>query len=566
MSMRLTITTCVCVVFGTTIAAQTATTYYVRADGGTGKQCTGTADAPYPGRGNNVPCAWSGPSWALKTPLEWKIRGGDRLLIGTGSYRMGLGGKKTGWDIFDESHPGDVRLPPLPSGPSPAEPTILAGMEYDHGCSRKPELWGSHRASAIVDLSGTSNAMVACLEITDHATCAAGHPELRCRVDDDSAGAGIFSKGDRGLNIALRDLWIHGLAGAGIIGHFGSVTMDHVTLSGNGMSGWDTDVKTRGPFAPIVKIDHSIIEWNGCVEDSVTHRPAVHGCWGEGEGGYGDGIGTDSQGGSWTITNSVIRYNTQDGLDLLYLKQPGAKLAIDAVTAYGNAGNQIKVAGESLLSNNVIIGNCSSFDGQEFSLLKGYFWEDATDYHKGDHCRANGDALVVAVQSGVQSRIVNNTIVGEGDFLIWGLCQNADNTACGESSSIEIVNNVLRGFRRKGEFRNKKLGRSGELVGSIFAENGVVRDVHHNLFFNLDTAYGNLHASCPMGKGDVCADPRFANDVLSEAFDGQLRQGSPALGAGVPIPQVVADRNGIERPKGQAYDMGAFQMPAARPR
>ena len=337
------------------LSGQTSATYFVRADGGTGKQCNGTADAPYPGRGNKLPCAWSNPAWALKGPRDWKIRGGDHLLIGPGAYRMGWGGRNTGWNIFDEGRSSDVHLPPLPSGPSPAEPTILAGAGYDRGCPQKPELWGSHYAATIIELSGTSNALVACLEITDHATCAGGHPELPCRQEDDSAASGIYSKGDHGLNIVLRDLWIHGLSGAGILGHFGSVTMDHLTISGNGMAGWDTDVKTRGSFSPTVKIDHSTIEWNGCVEDTLTHRPAVHGCWGEGEGGYGDGIGADSQGGSWTITNSVIRYNTQDGLDLLYLKQPGAKAVINAVTAYGNAGNQIKVSGEALISNNVIV-------------------------------------------------------------------------------------------------------------------------------------------------------------------------------------------------------------------
>ena len=197
-------------------------------------------------------------------------------------------------------------------------------------------------------------------------------------------------------------------------------------------------------------------------------------------------------------------------------------------------------------------------------MLKGYFWEDAKDYHQGDLCRANGDALVVAVQSGVHSRILNNTIVGEGDFLIWGLCQNRDATPCGTATSIEVANNVLRGYRRKGEFRDKKLGRSGELVSPIFAENGVVREIHHNLFFNLDIPYGDLHANCPMDAGDVCADPRFVNDVLSEAFDGKLRLGSPALGAGVSLPLVIGDREGSVRPKGQAYDMGAFQMTAGR--
>jgi hypothetical protein len=506
-------------------SAQTPATFFVRPDGGSAAQCTGTADAPYAGRGSGQPCAWSHPFWALKSPTEWKLSGGDRLLIAPGSYRIGVGGPVKAWP-FDDSNPAAAHLPPLPSGPSPAQPTVLAGAGYDTNCQNRPELWGS-RIDAVLDLSGTSNATVACLEFTDHATCGLGHPELPCRPQDDAAGAGIYAKGDRAAGILLRDLSIHGLASAGILGHFGAITIERVTLAGNSSSGWNTDVKTRGIFNPTVKIDRSTIEWNGCVEQYPKGQPADHGCWGEVSGGYGDGIGTDEQGGSWTITNSVIRYNTQDGLDLLYITRPGAKVLVDGVTAYGNAGNQIKIAGEALVRNNIIVANCSFFDGKPFSILKDYFWEDA-EYHKGDHCRANGDALVVTVQNGVHSRVLHNTIVGEGDFLFWGLCRNADDKPCTPSSTIELAYNIFRGFRRKSEFRNKKLGRSGDLVSPIFAEDGVVRTIHHNLYFNVDKAYGDLHAQCPIGPGDICADPKFAGDVLSQAFDGKLLPGSPA--------------------------------------
>lgn len=40
-----------------------AETWYVRPDGGTITQCTGLADAPYPGSGTNQACAVSHPYW-----------------------------------------------------------------------------------------------------------------------------------------------------------------------------------------------------------------------------------------------------------------------------------------------------------------------------------------------------------------------------------------------------------------------------------------------------------------------------------------------------------------------
>src|SRR4051812_44634689 len=199
--------------------AAAQTTYFVRPDGGTGRQCNGKADIPYPGHGANLPCAWAHPSWALQQ-RAWKIAGGDRLLIAPGSYRMGVGKPAFGWGQFDSNHPADIHLPPLPSGPDPKIPTILAGVGYEQGCPRKPELWGAGLTQSVINLSGSSNAIVACLEITDHATCGGGQPPLKCRPDAPAAVSGIFAKNEKGQNIVLRDLDIHGLAGSGIFGRF----------------------------------------------------------------------------------------------------------------------------------------------------------------------------------------------------------------------------------------------------------------------------------------------------------------------------------------------------------
>src|SRR5579885_3133084 len=42
-----------------------ATTYYVRTDGGTPTQCTGLANAAYSGSGSGQSCAWHSPMDAL---------------------------------------------------------------------------------------------------------------------------------------------------------------------------------------------------------------------------------------------------------------------------------------------------------------------------------------------------------------------------------------------------------------------------------------------------------------------------------------------------------------------
>jgi hypothetical protein len=73
-------------------SAQAATTYYVRTNGGDASQCTGRADAAYPGAGTAQACAWKNPNIALPHSGTRRIVGGDTLVIGSGSYQIGSGG------------------------------------------------------------------------------------------------------------------------------------------------------------------------------------------------------------------------------------------------------------------------------------------------------------------------------------------------------------------------------------------------------------------------------------------------------------------------------------------
>ena len=87
-----------------------AATYYIRTDGGTAQQCSGLADAAYPGSGENQACAWAHPFWALDSGGGWRINGGDTLLIDAGSYMMGYGAPNTGWCEAEGSYDCISRL------------------------------------------------------------------------------------------------------------------------------------------------------------------------------------------------------------------------------------------------------------------------------------------------------------------------------------------------------------------------------------------------------------------------------------------------------------------------
>ena len=64
-----------------------ATTYYVRTDGGSPAQCTGLADAPYPGSGTAQSCAWDHPFRALPPDGTPRIACADNQRVAAGDAR-----------------------------------------------------------------------------------------------------------------------------------------------------------------------------------------------------------------------------------------------------------------------------------------------------------------------------------------------------------------------------------------------------------------------------------------------------------------------------------------------
>jgi len=52
-------------------------------------------------------------------------------------------------------------------------------------------------------------------------------------------------------------------------------------------------------------------------------------------------------------------------------------------------------------------------------------------------------------------------------------------------------------------------------------------------------------------------DPKFVNPA---AFDFHLQAGSPAIGAGISLSYVPTDFDGVQRPQGTAWDIGAFEF------
>ena len=521
------------------------TVYYVRTDGGTAGQCTGLVDAAYPGSGSNQSCAWSHPFIALPPGGTPRIAGGDTLVIASGSYMMGYGDGAPDPESYCESDGAFACImPPIPSGPDAAHPTRILGAGWDSGCATPPELWGTQRAYMILNLTDTSNLEVACLEITDHSSCVEDHAyadggsELTCERDTYPFGEwaeyGIYAEDS--ANVHLRDLDIHGFAIGGIhAGRLTDWTVEYVRIAGNGSVGWDGDIDDNDSNLGTLTFRHWTVEWNGCAETYPGGEPT--GCWAQTAGGYGDGIGTGATGGDWIIEDSQILHNTSDGLDLLY-HSLGGSITLERVRAEGNAGQQVKVTGQTTINNSVLVGNCAFFDGKAFT-------------YNVDACRANGVTLTVSYTGGEAASIVNTTIYGQGDGLLGA--GPREGYQCDGAETLSGRNNLFLG--------DVDYFDPGDITFLYYMEGcgSLPFDSDYSIVYNVkDSLY-------VPGTHDLRADPQLEGPLSGVAYGMQLVEGSPAIDTGDNTACPATDYRGATRPvdgddDGAAVcDMGAYE-------
>lgn len=525
-----------------------AATYYVRPDGGTSTQCTGLADAPYPGFGAAQDCSWAHPFYALdgNDPPCWLLAGGDALIIHTGNYKIGFGAPNSAW--CSKFWPWDCHLPPLPSGPDSKHPTSILGTDWARGCLNPPELWGTERVSEIINLEGTSNALIACLELTDHSGCVESHgnPLVSCQRGSypfgDWSPRGIFAVDSN--NVMLKDLNIHGFASAGIqAGRIADWQMDHVRIAGNGWVGWEGDLGQESSNSGTLTFRRWLVEWNGCAETFPDQKPAH--CWAQPAGGYGDGVGTANTGGNWIIEDSTFRYNTSDGLDLLYVREEGSSITIRRSKAYGNAGNQLKTTGSAKVENCLLIANCGYFDGKPFA-------PPIDGQASIDHCRAGGAAVSLTLFKGNTVSVVNSTIVGQGDCLAGVEC-DWERSSCDGSEQIIVQNNVFRGY--------EDFNQTGDQACYFWIDPENLYDV--NWDYNIIHQAKIADSLPPLGVHDTFADPLFFNVDLAQ-FDGRLLLGSSGIDSGITVGGLGGlipdhDLRQRARPRGSGVDRGAYE-------
>jgi len=516
-------------ILSTSPVSAAGSSYYVRSDGGSATQCTGLVNAPYPGSGTSQPCAWDHPFRALPPGGLPRIAGGDTLIIASGNYMMGYGAP--GAEICDPDSAWDCHMPPIPSS-STGNPTRILGSGWDAGCPNPPELWGTQRAGMVLNLTDASHVEVACLEITDHSGCVEFHTGgLACQRDSYPFGPwapiGIYAEDS--ANVHLQDLDIHGLAAGGIhAGRLTSWTVEDVRIAGNGWVGWDGDIDGGDSNSGTLLFRRWTVEWNGCSETYPGGQPT--GCWAQTAGGYGDGVGTGATGGHWIIEDSAFLHNTSDGLDLLYARLSGSSIEIRRTIAEGNAGNQLKTNGPTLIENSIIVGNCGFFNGQTFT-------------YNVDNCRAAGNALSLDLRPGNQVTVTNNTLTSEGDCLVLAVCDGT----CNGSEVVHLRNNIFQG--------HTDFLQSFEDTCLAWPENFPHGEAVFDMDYSVITGTKDT-PPCP-GTHDLCGvSPGLVNASI-DAFDAHLLSSSPAIDAGTTGGAPSDDFDGY--PRYLTPDIGAFE-------
>jgi Putative Ig domain len=575
--------------------ATTGTTWYIRLDGGTNTQCTGTTNAPYPGTGTGQPCAFNHPYQMLTYSGGWaSMQGGDTIQFeDQGPYYMGEENQGVGTDWSTQlggicpspNGFGDACiLPAFPSG-SAVNPTRVVGANAGschnstHTALVNPTVlmgsgWG---AFSVLNVQGTNYVSLSCIEVTQPDTCTSagtGAGPGQCKSTNNYVGyAGIvfeYQNAQGPSNLTMQDIAVIGTAANGILGsHVNQTSTDVLTASdiyiiGNGNSGWNGDgggCTTDCESVGTMNLSYLDIDWNGCmaVKPYNAQLPTTSNsftyCYDDSTGGYGDGFVQIAAGDvTLNVTHSMFRWNTQDGFDSLHL---GDDLTHNPITTIsdsrseGNEGQTFKLgAGASGTAiNNVSISNCRVLQTASSFPQNPAGW----DIGVSDVCRASGDEWALAMKDGETMTLRNNTSVGYGTVMYDAGC--AIGATCTNHVTVVFQNNISKGYPDPGNANQLAAGFYIDGISNPIANAGSV--MNHNLWNTL----GNNYSVCTTTPGEtncLSADPLLVSESNINAINPNLTSASPAIGAGVAIVGITTDFMGNARPNPPA--IGAFEL------
>ena len=537
--------------------------WFVRADGGTyydanvtSGQCNGKYDAAYPGTGVNQNCAVNDVRylWADNSgnPNAWIISGGDTVVIrgcaalGTQlnpsnpNCRLGYDNATSGGGANSWCGSGNPNAtcfnPPVPMG-SAAQPTKILGgcaygtytctpinSNYPYGTTNETQLFGGFGLAWAFNLQSTNYVQMEGLEFTTHnlyngsgsgqCTASVGTPAYpqSCSTGtpySDFANSALLlglNGSAASQNITLQDIYIHGMASAGIYGPLGGpITMTRVFVGYNAFAGWNFDdgYGTENGAGASIAASYVTMNFNGCYEEyPISHTYPARVCYDTNSGGFGDswsGQGSGGQGAylaSFTCNYCVNDYNTKDGFIGPHIIIP--TISITNSVSIGNMGSNWKWGGSdgypntTTFENNLTVNNCTRM---EFSMMG---VPSAFNTYLTGFCRAGGNGMASVIPIGSTWNLINNTFITAQQIALFVACSGSD-VSC--SSTINSTNNVFLGYVDP----NNPYG--GSTVPTLYyLPTGTTLNVSHN------DEYGMQGGTCPSTtNGTKCVSPLLLN-------------------------------------------------------
>jgi CSLREA domain-containing protein len=273
-------------------------------------------------------------------------------------------------------------------------------------------------------------------------------------------------------------------------------------------------------------------------------------------GNYGGGLSISNA--SVTIDGGQIVSNTAGGrgggMYVVYdsaLTQTGASLigynVISDTESNGNGGGIYFDGDRATLEGGQIVGNTAinygggMYVGQgDVTLRRGQVLNNEADLVGGIY---NSDGTIT---------LVNTTVSGNAATTVCGgLCNN---TGTFVLTFTTVANNTA----------TNGVGGIGRAAGAIWLQNSLVA---HNIPINCSGALTSTGHNLDIGIScgfSASGDITNTNPLISPLdADGThpLLNGSPAIDAGLCLPDVTTDQRGVERPQGSACDIGAYEFP-----
>jgi hypothetical protein len=521
----------------------------------------------------NQNCAVNHPFWLVtrnnsENPFAWVPTSGDTVQFeDVGPYYLGsalpnnLG---TTW-LPCVGNASGCTLPAIPNNVSILGLNAGNCHNSSHTALTAPTVLSAvNGAFEVINLQGTNNVTLQCLEVTQPDTCTllGGSAGGQCQTGTNNFGShGIrfeYLVNQGPANTTMKDIAIVGMGSQGLLGsHINVHSTDVFNASdiyviGNGAAGWDSDGGGCGTSCESVgtmNLSYVDVEWNGCNAvkpyniSQPTSANAFNYCYDDSTEGYGDGFAFIAAGNvTLNVSHGTFKYNTQDGFDSLHLGDDlttSPSVNISDSWSEGNEGQTFKLGSgaQATAINNVSISNCRVLQTASNFPNNPAGWSAGVS----DVCRAAGDQWALAMRTGSSVTLENNTSLGYGTTMYDMECATGENCQSANGPIVTFKNNISIGYPDPG---NGNRQASGIYLGGgdVFANTG--SSITHNLWFNMATGCPGLTEET----NAICSDPHLVQEASINTANPNLSSGSPAIGAGVAITGITTDYNGVTRP------------------